>query len=93
MAITEIVLDTTPNKKWSIVAVITERKNIRTDTALSFKITDGTMSDRIRIKRVSMNRRRGWEINCESFPSIPKYVRLFMVKYFGQWFSPIQLPT
>ena len=83
---TETVLDTTPNKKWSIVAV--ERKTC-SQSALSFKITNGTKFDCPVVNRINGQ----WVVIYDSPQLIPKYVRLFVTKYFRHWFSPMQLPS
>ena len=59
---TETVLDTTPNKKWSLMAV---RKETRTRSSLHFKITNGTKSDVPLIRRLN---RKTWKIgDCSIF--------------------------
>lgn len=83
---TETVLDTTPNRKWSLIAI---RKETRTRSSLSFKITNGSISDYPVVKRLN---RKMWTVVYKSQDQIPKYVRLFVAKYFEHWFSPMQLP-
>ena len=84
---TETVLDTTPNKKWDLMSV--ERETC-SQSALSFKITNGTKSDCPVVKRLD---RRRWTVTYDSPQLIPKYVRLFVAKYFRHWFYPMELPS
>jgi hypothetical protein len=82
---TEKILDTTPNKKWSLVAVT---KKTCSQSSLSFRITNGTITERPTLRRVN----RQWVVTYNSPQVIPGYVRLFVAKYFAHWFSPMRLP-
>lgn len=82
----ETVLDTTPNKRWSLIAVT---KITCSQSALTFTVTNGTTSDHPVVKRLN---RKTWTVVYDSQERIPKYVRLFVAKYFAHWFSPMRLP-
>jgi DNA/RNA endonuclease G (NUC1) len=85
-ATTESVLDTTSNKKWSLIAVT---KTTCSQSALTFKVTNGTISNHPIVKRLN---RKTWMVVYDSQERIPKYVHLFVARYFAHWFSPMQLP-
>jgi hypothetical protein len=84
---TETILSVTPNKRWNLVAIKTTRKIAITDSSTSFKITNGIISDQVKVKRANFQ----WRISY-TFNLVPKYVRIFVARYFAHWFTPMQIP-